>query len=68
MELVKELKAHGYNMGSTKTKVHCKVFEDNSGVLEIAQVPKMQLHTKHINIKYYHFHDYVERGEILFTR
>jgi hypothetical protein len=29
MELVKELKAHGYNMGSTKPKIHCEVFEDN---------------------------------------
>jgi ATP-binding cassette subfamily B (MDR/TAP) protein 1 len=64
MELVKELKAHGYKMGSTKPKVHCEVFEDNSGAIEIAQVPKMRPRTKHINIKYYHFRDYVERGEI----
>jgi hypothetical protein len=32
--------------------------------MEIAQVPKMQPRTKHINIKYYHFRDYVKRGEI----
>jgi hypothetical protein len=64
MELVKELKAYGYNIGSTKPKVHCKVFEDKSGALEIAQVPKMRPRTKHINVKYYHFRDYVERGEI----
>ena len=64
MELVKDLKAHGYKMGSTKHKVHCEVFDDNSGAMEIAQVPKMRPRTKHINIKYYHFRDFVEKGEI----
>jgi len=44
--------------------VHCRVFEDNSGAIEIAMVPKMRPRTKHINIKYHHFRDYVERGEV----
>ena len=64
MELIKELQAHGFKMSSTQPKVHCRVFEDNSGALEIAKVPKMRPRTKHINIKYHHFRDYVERGEI----
>ena len=45
-------------------KVHCRVFEDNSGAIEIAKVPKRRPRTKHINIKYHHFRDYVGRGEV----
>jgi hypothetical protein len=33
-------------------KIHCKVFEDNAGAIEIANVPKMRPRTKHLNIKY----------------
>ncbi len=62
MELVKELKAVGFKMCSTKPTVCCRVFEDNSGALEIAKFPKMRPRTKHINIKYHHFRDYVDRG------
>jgi len=36
-------------------KIHCKVFEDNEGAIEIANVPKMRPRTKHLNIKYHHF-------------
>jgi hypothetical protein len=64
MELVKELKSMGFQMGDTKPTVHCRVFEDNSGALEIAMVPKYRPRTKHINIKYHHFRDHVDRGEI----
>ena len=64
MELLKELKQQGFPVGSTKPKVFCRVFEDNSGALEIATVPKMRPRTKTINIKYHHFRQYVDRGEI----
>jgi len=61
MELVKELKAVGFNMFSTKPTIHCRVFVDNSsGALEIAKVPKMRPRTKHINTKYHHFRDFVD--------
>jgi len=43
MELAMELKLQGFNMVSTKFIVHCQVFEDNSGVLKIANVPTMHL-------------------------
>ncbi len=42
-------------------KVHCKVFEDNAGAIEIANVPKMR---PHLNIKYHHFRDEVRKGTI----
>ena len=45
-------------------KIHCKLFEDNSGAIEIANVPKMRPRTKHINVKYHHFRDYVENEDI----
>jgi len=64
MELIKELKSYGFDTASHTPKVHCRVFEDNSGAIEIAKVPKMRPRTKHINIKYHHFRDYVERGEV----
>jgi hypothetical protein len=38
----------------------CKAFEDNSGALELATVPKMRPRTKHINIRYHHFSLYTD--------
>jgi len=45
-------------------KIHCKVFEDNAGAIEIANVPKMRPRTKHLNIKYHHFREEVKKGTI----
>jgi hypothetical protein len=45
-------------------KVHCKAFEDNSGALEIARLPKIRPRTKHMNNTYHHFRDYVASGDI----
>ena len=45
-------------------KIHCKLFEDNSGAIEIANIPKMRPGTKHINVKTHHFRDYVENEDI----
>ena len=64
MCLMNELKEHKFQVPYTKPTVHCKVFEDNSGALEIARLPKMRPRTKHLNVKLHHFRDYVERGEI----
>ena len=65
MNLLKEFKRNGIQISRTKPKIHCKVFEDNSGALEMAKVHKYRPRTKHMNVKYHHFWDYVERGEIL---
>ena len=32
------------------------LFEDNAGVLQLANEPKFRLRTKHVGVKYYHFH------------
>jgi len=45
--------------------VHCTVFEDNEGALELARTPKMRPRTKHIALKYHHFREHVRRGTII---
>ena len=64
IELMKEMKRRKYNIATAIPKVHCKVFEDNSGALEMAKTHKYRPRTKHLNVKYHHFRDYVSRGEI----
>ena len=62
--LLKELKRNGYPITTAKTKVHCKVFEDNSGALEMEQTHKYRPRTKHLNVRLHHFRDCVERRGI----
>ena len=64
MELIKELHQLGIPVPTTHPTLHARIFEDNSGALEIARVPKMRPRTKTLNVKYHHFREYVERGEI----
>ena len=65
IKLLKEVERFGLAPTTTKAKMMCKVFEDNSGALEMAWHPKYQPCTKHINVKLHHFRDYVERGDII---
>ena len=60
MELMKEMIGLGYPIESSNSKVYCKVFEDNSGALEIAKNPKFRPRTKHLNNKLHHFRHYVD--------
>ena len=64
MNLLKELQLHGIPITSHKAKVHCKLYEDNSGALEILKKAKYRPRTKHLLVKLHHFRDYVNRGEI----
>jgi hypothetical protein len=64
MELVKELQQNGYNFKAMRPTVHCRVFKDNSGALEIASISKMRPRTKFINVQYHHFWQYVDQNEI----
>ena len=47
---------------------HSKVFEDNKGAEELANVPKMRPRTKHIAVKYHHFRSHVANGTIKVLR
>jgi hypothetical protein len=64
MNLINEFKDHGFSVTSSQPRVFCKAFEDNSGALELARLPKMRPRTKHINIKYHHFREHVRLGLI----
>lgn len=64
MNLLKEMKRLGFDVPGCKPKIHCRVFEDNSGALEMASNDKYRPRTKHINCKFHHFRSYVEDGSI----
>jgi hypothetical protein len=64
MWLLEEAQKKGIKVSAKPCKVHCKVFEDNEGAIEIAKVPKMRPRTKHLNIKYHHFREEVKKGTV----
>ena len=64
IETLKELKIRNIHESDTVGKVHCRVFEDNNSVLEMAKVYKYRPRTKHLAVKLHHFRDYVAREEI----
>ena len=44
--------------------LHLRVYEDNSGAIEIATNHKYRPRTKHLNNKIHHFRQYVDSGKI----
>ncbi len=64
MEQVKEMKSCKFDVISILPYVCCKAFEDNSGALELARLPKMRSRTKHIAVCYHHFREHVHTGKI----
>ena len=65
MDLLEEMRAQGIVPEQHIPHVFCKVFEDNSGALEMARTPKMRPRTKHINVAYHHFRWHVAHGKII---
>ena len=59
MQIVKEAKRLGWQIFEGQPTVHCKVFEDNSGALEMARLPKMRPRTKHLCVRLHHFREHV---------
>ena len=64
MNLLRELQMEGFIAKYQAPQVHCKVFEDNSGALEMANIHKYRPRTKHLNVKLHHFRSYVTNGDI----
>ena len=64
MKLLREFKARSFTSEEPTAKLHYKVYEDNSGALEMAKEYKYRPQKKFLNIKLHHFRDYVERGEV----
>ena len=65
IQLLEEIKDNSFPVASTTPKIRCRVFEDNSGALEMAKTHKYRPRTKHLNVKLHHFRDYVSRGDII---
>ena len=64
MGMLQEAREHGLQVDYLPPKVHCTVFKDNSGALELGRLPKIRLRTKHINQLYHHFREHVEHQEV----
>ena len=64
MELFGEMIKRGHKVACNEPVIYCKVFEDNSGALELARLPKLRPRTKHINTCYHHFREHVRKGLI----
>lgn len=62
MRPLEEMKGLGFPISKTTSDIHCKVFEDNSGALEMARVHKFRPRTKHINVKPHHFRSFMGKG------
>ena len=64
MQLVSDIGQTGLAVANAPPKVHCKVFEDNSGALEMVRLPKMRPRTRHMAVRLHHFREYVRQGEV----
>jgi hypothetical protein len=62
LSLAKEASEHKLIAQVPTPLIHCKIFKDNSGTVEMANVPKMRPRTKHLNIKYHFFRQFVQQG------
>jgi len=49
---------------NSKMLLTAGVYEDNRGALELAKIPKLRPCTKHIALKYHHFHEHVQNGKV----
>ena len=64
MGMLKEATEQGLQVIYLPLKVHCTVFEDNSGALELARLPKLRPRIMHINQLFHHIIEYVERQDV----
>ena len=54
MGLLQEMREQDFKVLCIEPYVYCTVFEDNSGALELARLPKLCPSTEHINVCYHH--------------
>jgi hypothetical protein len=58
------MREQDFNVLCTEPYVYCKVFEHNSGALELARLTKLFPRSKLINVCYHHFCKHVQKGLI----
>ena len=61
VELIKELESV-IPKSENIPEIHCSVFEDNMGCIDLVKTPRMRPRTKHIALKYHHFREHVKMG------
>jgi hypothetical protein len=64
MNLLTEMIGMGLPITTSKAEVHCRVFENNSGAVEMTKRAKYRQRTKHLNNRLHHFRSYVDSGQI----
>ena len=60
-QIVDKIKTSGRKATKDAPRVHCKVFGDNIGALEMAVLPKMRPRMKHIRMRMNHFREHVRK-------
>ena len=60
-DIAREAQEHVVCIGGTSPNFHTRLFEDNTGAIELIFIKKLRPRTKHINIKYHHFRQHVEQ-------
>ena len=63
MELLREIR-NAIPSPENIPKIHCTVFEDNKGCIELAKAPRMRPRTKLITLKYHHFRRAVIKKQV----
>ncbi len=64
MGLAEELWKAGFLKSLKASSIYCRAFENNSGAIKMARLPRIRPRTKHININYHHFRNYVRTRKI----
>ena len=68
IKLARELKFYGYPVTKEIPTIKCKIFEDNSGCIEIAKVPKVRPRTKHMSTQFFHFGHHFKAGDLMIEK
>jgi hypothetical protein len=64
MNLLQKMREKNFKVVCIEPYVYCKVFEDNTGALELERLPKLCPRTKYINVCFHHFCEHVCKGLI----
>lgn len=59
INLLDDLRAHGFNVHHPTPKITCRTFEDNKSCIEIATNHKTRPRTKHLSVRLHHFRSHV---------
>ena len=62
-ELLKEIR-NNVPFEDKAPTIHCTIFEDNMGCMDLVKTPRMRPRTKHIALKYHHFRSSVKSGSV----